>query len=452
MIFSNHHRKVPVQSVGSLCTILAAAILLAAAVSVHATDSPLRYASRPDIPDWWRNTRSFYCPWENSGAGASLMQFKAHRDEDFESFADLDKTLADARRLGTDVLYLVGYWEPDYEHKAEYRPKLKWGGDNAFRQGVEKVHRLGGKVIVYLEAFIISRDTDLGRTRGRDWAMMDQQGRYYSYYSTGDRFYLMYPGPGSGWTDYIVGVAGRLARDFRVDGVHLDSYGLQWGWKDYHPNHPDGRDPESFNRGAVELVRRVRTEMRKHVPEAVVILEGAEQTALLEACDGAQIESLAVLNRKPWARDGRYPIFTSSFAIEQIQEILDQGHNLAISPWWFKAHPGGRDEKALTGKTDKNSRWAQIEALHRYHNLLRANDRVPRPPADFEGLSQGIIEYLNRNGWGSKFDYPPLKASAQKYLEAYSRHKDQLGREPADVIREMVLGTAGRVETASRPH
>jgi hypothetical protein len=411
-----------------------------------ASESSSRYPSRPDVPDWWKNTRAIYCPWENSGAGSSLMQFKAHRDTGFESFADLDKVLEDGLRLGAGVLYLVGYWEPDYEHKADYQPKLKWGGQAAFREGIEKVHRRGGKVILYLEAFIISRDTELGRTRGPKWAMMDDKGRYYSYYDTGERFYLMYPGRGSGWTDYIVGVAGRLARDYQIDGVHLDSYGLQWGWKDYHPDHPDGRSDGSFNRGAVELVRQVRTEIRKHVPHAVVILEGAEQTALLDACDGAQIENLEVLNQKPWARNGRYPMFTSSFSIEQMRQILDQGHNLAISPWWFQGRPRGRDEKALAGKTDKRSRFDQIEALHRYHNILWANGRLPQPGADFDAISKGIIEYLNRNGWNSRFDYPPLTTVAKRYVESYNRDPDRFGREPADRLRQMILDAASQPE------
>jgi len=46
----------------------------------------------------------------------------------------------------------------------------------AFREGIERVHRRGGRVIAYLEAFIISRDTELGRTAGPRWAMMDENG------------------------------------------------------------------------------------------------------------------------------------------------------------------------------------------------------------------------------------------------------------------------------------
>jgi len=398
----------------------------------------LRYPQRPDIPRWWQQTRAFYCPLANSGAGSSLMKFKAHREEGFTSFDDLDVMLNDARSLGTNVIYLVDYWEPEYEYKADYRPKQQWGGEAAFRRGIEKVHRRGGRVILYLEAFIISRRTELGRTRGPQWAMRDQHGNFYPYYATGDRFYLMYPGEGSGWADHLVGVAGRLAREFSIDGVHLDSYGLQWGWRDYHTDHPGADDPDKFNRAAIQLVKRIRAELRKHRPEAVVILEGAEHMQLLDVCDGAQIESLPILMRKPWVKDRRYPIFTSSFSLPEMQQILDAGHNLAISPWWFADYPGDRDRKRLLAETDKRNRFDQIESLHRYHNVLWANRRLPRPPADFDGLFQGIIEQLNRDGWGSTFAYPPLMRTAERYLTTYEQHREELDRRPSNVLQEML--------------
>jgi len=412
--------------------------LLAAASQLPGAGDGRRYPSRPDIPSWWQAARAFYCPLANSGAGSSLMKFKAHREKNFRTFTDLDRMLDDAESLGTNIIYLVDYWEPDYEHKAEYRPRLRWGGDAAFREGVERVHRRGGRVILYLEAFIISRDTELARRVGPRWAMMDENGRYYPYYNTGSRFYLMYPGKGSGWADHLVGVAGRLARDFKIDGVHLDSYGLQWGWRDYHPDHPGGRDPGSFNRGALELVRRIRAELRKHVPHAVVILEGAEHVELLDVCDGAQIESLPILRKKKWSRSRRYPIFTSSFSLAEMEEILKEDHNLALSPWWFTALPRGRDRKALAQETDKRNRFDQIEALHRYDNILGANGRIPDPPADFPGLFQGIIDHLNKNGWGSKFAYPPLVREVRRYQDAYQENRDRLTRTPADAIREML--------------
>jgi hypothetical protein len=438
--------------------VLFATVLVAAAhplrgeapATDHAKAGPLPYPERRDIPEWWQRTRAFYCPWDNSGAGSSLMKYRTSRMGDFETFADLDTVLDDAERMGTNVLYLVGWWEPDYEHKSDYRPRAKWGGEAEFREGIEKVHRRGGRVLLYLEALIIHRDTELGRSKGPEWAMMDANGNYYPYYGR-HQYYLMYPGPGSGWTDCIVGVAGRLAREYGIDGVHLDSYGvhLDHVLPDHNPAHPKGRDLEVFHRSAVELVRRMRAELRRYVPDAVVILEGAERTDLLDVCDGAQFESLPKLKNKPWYQNRRYPIYTSSFSIEEMEEILDAGYGLALSPWWFQDHLRGRDEKRLTGKTDKSSRFDQLQALHLCHNILYANGLVPERPADFDRLDQGIIAYLNKQGWGSEFDYPPLVQTVKRYLAVYGRHEDDLKRSPADAIREMLHEVAPL--PASRP-
>lgn len=415
-------------------------------------DEPLRYPERRDIPAWWQQTRAFYCPWENSGAGSSLMKYRAHDKTAFEDFTKLDEVLADARELGTDTIYLVGWWDPDYENKGNYEPKIKAGGAKALREGIEKVHARGGRVLLYLEALIISRKSELGRTKGPDWAMMDAGGNYHSYYGTGDRFYVMYPGEGSGWVEYIVGVAERLAREYKIDGVHLDSYGVHLDHvkPDHNPKHPNGIDVETFHRGAVRLVREMREAMRRHVPDAVVILEGAERTDLLDVCDGAQFECLSKLKDKSWHDHRRYPIFTSSFVIEEMNEILEAGHNLALSPWWFRGEVRGRDEKRLKEKTDKRSRVDQLESLHIYHNILYANGLLPKPAAHFQQLEQGIIEELNKREWQGEFDYPPLKRVADAYMRVYEQNEEKLTRRPADAIREFVQTAEGKQKAWSQ--
>lgn len=396
-------------------------------------------AHRKDIPAWWRNTRALYCPFANSGAGSSLMKYKAGGDLPgrLQDFRDLPRILDEARRLGTNVIYLVDYWQPGYEYKGEYVPYEKCGGETAFRDGIAAVHKLGGRVVVYLEAFIISRRTEFAKKVGPQWAMMDEKGEFYPYYHTGARFYLMYPGDGSGWADHLVRVAREMARKYKIDGVHLDSYGLQWNWRDHNPAHPNGSDPSSFNRGANRLVKRMRAELRKHNPDAVVILEGAEQTQLLDVCDGAQIESLSVLKRKPWWRERRYPIFTSSFELAEMKAILDEGYHLALSPWWFLDHVRGRDERRLKAKTDKRNRFDQLESLNIYNNLLVAN-RIPGslPLGTTEEISRSIIEQLNKLGWKGEFTNPAFARSAQNVRALHEKHKKELVRTPAGQIRQ----------------
>ena len=329
-------------------------------------DPPARYPERTDIPQWWQQARAFYCPLTNSGAGGSLMKYNADKRDNFDGFLDLPNMLDDAQRLGTNVIYLVDYWDPDYVHKFEYEPKASWGGPAALAQGVQDLHADGGRIIMYLEAFITYRDTDLGNTVGPSWAMMqidptieacDPQlpppgcwGPYDPPYTDAPYFYwhpyqivhyeyyTMWPNQGSGWKDYLVDLAGQMARDYDIDGIHLDSYGVHQLLQDYHPDHPGGTDTDNFQSGALDLIMEMRAEMRQYVPDAVVILEGASFQDMLEVCDGSQFESLPLLRTDipyAWTEPRRYPIYTSSFDVNEMQEILDEGHNLALSPWWF---------------------------------------------------------------------------------------------------------------------
>ncbi|MHC4310093.1 MAG: hypothetical protein ACYSSN_09130 [Planctomycetota bacterium] len=69
-----------------------------------------------ESPKWWKDSRSIYASFDLSGAGGPLMKFPS---EDIKkklgTFRNLPVLLQDARKLGCNCVYLVSYWEPDYE-------------------------------------------------------------------------------------------------------------------------------------------------------------------------------------------------------------------------------------------------------------------------------------------------------------------------------------------------
>ncbi len=85
------------------------------------------------------------------------------------SFENLPILLDEARKLGGNCIYLVSYWAPDYENKGDYEIRTDLGGGAAFKKGVDVVHAKGGHVIVYLEAFIVTRTSNVGRRWGARW-------------------------------------------------------------------------------------------------------------------------------------------------------------------------------------------------------------------------------------------------------------------------------------------
>ena len=92
------------------------------------------------------------------------------------SFRNLPQLLKEARELGTDVVYLWNYWEkanqgePDYyANKGDYIPRSDMGSVADFKEGIAAVRSAGGKVILYVEPFIIYRHSNVGQTYGGSW-------------------------------------------------------------------------------------------------------------------------------------------------------------------------------------------------------------------------------------------------------------------------------------------
>lgn len=400
-------------------------------------------------PEWWRNNRAIYCPFALSGAGGPLMKFPGEDIKDkLRSFDDLPLLLEDARKLGCDCIYLVDYWQGGYENKGDYVPRSDLGGTEAFKRGVAAVHAKGGRIILYLEAFIISRTSDIGRRSGPDWAMMDERGNFYTYYGR-DRFYHMYPGDGSGWTEYLCALAEKMVRDYGVDGFHLDSYGCQWDLMDHNPKHPGASDPAKFNHGAVNLVRTLRERIQKIKPEAVVMLECCERTELLDVCDGGQIDSAAwlesplkVIAKKPWRNEGKYKVFTASFSLAENEKALESGYNLSLSPWWLQRLPEEKDFRKMREPLKKKGDWTKrIRTLWYWDNLLHANG-VERPSGidlyqlrrDLEGKSyqKGVESYDTPSYWKVVETYEPL---VRALISSCKRVKTQ-----AEYVRKLIVG------------
>jgi len=340
------------------------------------------HALAVESPAWWKQTRAIYASFDLSGAGGPLMKFPSDDiHKKLGTFGNLPVLLDEARKLGCNCVYLISWWHPDYAgNKGDYQIRTDLGGAKAFKEGVAKIHAQGGKIILYLEPFIITKTSNVGRKYGKAWCMKDSRGNPQTYYGN-SKYYLMWPAEGSDWAEYIIGVAERLVRDFKVDGFHLDSYGCQWDLKDHDPKHKS-----SFNQGAINLVKTMRQRIQRINPDAVIILECCERTELLDICDGGQIESGAwlyspvkVLNEKPWVGERKYKAFTSHYSMVEMDRILDMGYNFSLSPWWFKLNTTEKDFERMRRHITRPDDWIKrVRILWNWDNLLYINN-VPRP-------------------------------------------------------------------------
>jgi len=131
-----------------------------------------------ESPQWWRQTRSIYASFDLSGAGGPLMKFPSDDiHKKLGTFRNLPVLLDEARKLGCNCVYLISYWHPDYAgNKGDYQIRTDLGGDEAFKEGVARLHAQGGRIILYLEPFIITRTSDVGLKYGKAWCMKNERG------------------------------------------------------------------------------------------------------------------------------------------------------------------------------------------------------------------------------------------------------------------------------------
>jgi Tachylectin/Domain of unknown function (DUF6259) len=255
----------------------------------------------PTTPEWLRAAPAIYTPG-GGGAGGIYLSLPPRNLGPWNgeiycigNFQDLPKLLGEAQSLGTNVLYLVDYWDlplecqqqppaPPYFNKGDYEPRSDLGGPTAFVDGIKEVHRLGGRVLLYVEAFCVYPCSKVGNQNGQAWGGRDLDGQLWGFDKpTKEKpdppnqvdypFTFEMVAPFQGWQDYMVSVAERLVGQYGADGIFLDSYAWQMNRPMYNKAENRAYSAQEYSVGVLNLVGRVRESIQRINPEAVVIGE-----------------------------------------------------------------------------------------------------------------------------------------------------------------------------------
>ncbi len=304
-------------------------------------------------PDWARNTPGWYIP-STVSAGACMLDFPliTFLSSLIKHFRDLPSLLDQARSLGTSTLYLVDWFEGKpgarpfnyWENKGDYVPRLDLGGGAALKEGISALHAQGGRVILYVEGFIINKDSNVGMMYGAQWSIIGPSGPPEQPYPG-----TWKPCPGAeGWLAYVEGVARRIG-GYGADGIFFDSQGFQEGWKcmsRQHGHRPG--DPEVFNNGCANLLRRARAALREGNPEAILITEGPKLMRLFAQTDGSLDWGIDTLvRRRLWDDQGKTDTITSSYSLDDWNQILAIGAKLGCGSQFLLTPPSSSAQAFL---------------------------------------------------------------------------------------------------------
>ncbi|HOZ46228.1 MAG TPA: DUF6259 domain-containing protein [Candidatus Hydrogenedentes bacterium] len=146
------------------------------------------------------------------------------------------------------------------------------GGAEAMRDGIAGSRRLGLHTTLYVEGYIVSRESDLAKTgKAERWAVMQKDGtRTGPYVNQG--FAHMCPGCVE-WQDHLAESVARLLRETGADGVRLDSLGFYY-LPCYNPEHHH-ESPFGYNEWIKQLLAKVRAAAIQVNPDVLLLTEGS---------------------------------------------------------------------------------------------------------------------------------------------------------------------------------
>jgi len=196
---------------------------------------------------------------------------------------DLPLVIGERRMLGSDMVSVPGFAEPEILGTEEnmlnrgdyFYPAENLGGLDAMRRGVEAAHRAGGRVLLYVEGLIVWKRSRIGRSKAKDWALMNLDGSYTENYQG---FFDMCPAE-TGWQDWFARTLADVVRSTGVDGFFMDSMLATDNHRCFNPKHSHAPQPDIWNWGLRQVLRRVREEVDKADPNTILLCEGVGDLA-----------------------------------------------------------------------------------------------------------------------------------------------------------------------------
>ena len=268
----------------------------------------------------------------------------------------------DAQSLGSYVVYLTSWWDHPsnckssdtmclsdyYANKGDWSVRADLGGAAALNTGVGQIHAAGGKVILYMEAYIAAETSNLVQSGpGNSWQAQPAPPIPASdstcMYANNDCMAIA----NTQWQDYLINRAVSAMKTTGVDGFFLNSWGFQMNWPVGTSSEDVNYTSQQWTAAALRFVDRFRAAIQAVNPKAEVIVMGENNSGqLLFHWDGGSASDLAwggaytQSNGRLWASPIRYAMpnpnfFVNGNSLDSVNQVIASGHNLALGPFWL---------------------------------------------------------------------------------------------------------------------
>lgn len=175
-----------------------------------------------------------------------------------------------------------------YPHThGDYEFEPRFGGAAALRAEVERVHRAGGRVCLYVQGRIVWKESKAGREHAEDWAWMDKPGhRNLDWSGVGEGEWMTgnwnFCPQAKGWQEHLRGVAQRVLTESGADALRLDSMAEMLIC--HNPLHEHGKNPLA---GLLEFLATIRKGVEAAGPDKTLWGEFCGSDAAAMYFDGS---------------------------------------------------------------------------------------------------------------------------------------------------------------------
>lgn len=231
---------------------------------------------KPLVPrkDWFRRIFCFRQNFLHAG-----LFDRASGRYNIEQFVEDDR-----RGFGVCEYYHLFDWAAsakfgrvgDYDHYDEI------GGLNAFRDAIRRLQKLGVRVGLYFEGYLVDSRSNAGKVHLEEWALRDGSGKMRLWPSSLTEHFVC-PWCAS-WQDYLRRTYARVASETGADGFYIDEFGFGDRWRFCYSDRHGHAVPYPVLGGELIAVRKVRGALPH---DRVLYTEEAPIEMMIPLQDGA---------------------------------------------------------------------------------------------------------------------------------------------------------------------
>lgn len=194
-------------------------------------------------------------------------------------FSDIDKIYREMHETtGMNHLFLVGWHDNGHDTKfPRYLPCTLAGTEAELREGIRKVHALGGRVSLYTNARLIDIYEEFYANGGKEAVSIDEAGKeYHEDYHTQSLYAVSCPGCET-YSNHMAQTAKRICSDYGADGMFVDQISCNLDPFCYNEAHSHTKPSNNFLPGVEKELTAIKQATDLHNVDFHLFAEGCHE-------------------------------------------------------------------------------------------------------------------------------------------------------------------------------